>query len=91
MQPTGMLCENMGQKRRKCPKKRVSSLWQLRSQRGLPGRTARAFGTLGGRPPSVPNQLERVGSTPFSRWSCRKYAAERATEGVPSEVMEFET
>ena len=27
----------------------------------------------------------------YSRWSCRKYAAERATEGVPSEVMEFET
>ena len=38
----------MGQKRRKCPKKRVSSLLQLRSQRGLPGRTARAFGTLSG-------------------------------------------
>ena len=24
-------------------------------------------------------------------WSCHKLAAERATEGVPSEVMEFET
>ena len=44
----GMLCEYMGQKRRKCPKKRVSSLWQLRSQRGLPGRTARAFCALSG-------------------------------------------
>ena len=30
------------------PKKRVSSLWQLRSERGLPGRTARAFGALPG-------------------------------------------
>ena len=45
----GLLHEYMGQKRRKCPKKRVfSSLWQLRSQRGLPGRTARAFGALPG-------------------------------------------
>ena len=44
----GLLHEYMGQKRRKCPKKRVSSLLQLRSQRGLPGRTARAFGALPG-------------------------------------------
>ncbi|EOD11864.1 hypothetical protein EMIHUDRAFT_214212 [Emiliania huxleyi CCMP1516] len=31
------------------------------------------------------------GSTPRSLWGCHKVAAERATEGVPSEVMEFET
>ena len=40
--------QRMGQKRRKCPKKRVSSLLQLRSLRALPGRTARAFCTLSG-------------------------------------------
>ena len=28
---------------------------------------------------------------PRSLWSCHKLAAERATEGVPAEVMEFET
>ena len=39
------------------------------------------------------NTVPRVSrpTTPCSLWSCRKYAAERATEGVPSEVMECET
>ena len=42
-------------------------------------------------PSSVQNQLEWVDSTPNSRCSGHKLAAERATEGVPSEVVEFET
>ena len=28
---------------------------------------------------------------PRSLWGCHKVAAERATEGVPAEVVEFET
>ena len=59
---------------------------------------ARAAGTHRSRvlhtrwtPPSVQNQLEWVGSTPYSRCSGHKLAAERATDGVPSEVMECET
>ena len=42
-------------------------------------------------PPSVPNQLEWVGSTPRSLWGCSKLAAERATDGVLAEVVECET
>ena len=34
---------------------------------------------------------DRKGSTPRSLWGCNKLAAERATEGVPAEVMECET
>ena len=42
-------------------------------------------------PVSAANRPDRTGSTPRSLWGCNKVAAERATEGVPSEVMEFET
>ena len=59
---------------------------------------ARAAGTHRSRvlhtrwtPPSVQNQLEWVGSTPYSRCSGHKLAAERATDGVLAEVVEFET
>ena len=44
----GLLHEYMGQKRRKCPKKRVSSLLQPHSRRALPGSTARVSAALPG-------------------------------------------
>ena len=44
----GLLHEYMGQKRRKCPKKRVSSLLQPHSWRALPGSTARVSAALPG-------------------------------------------
>ena len=40
--------------------------------------------------PVVPPQVQQ-GSTPRSLWGCNKVAAEHATDGVPSEVMECET
>ncbi|EOD27454.1 hypothetical protein EMIHUDRAFT_235801 [Emiliania huxleyi CCMP1516] len=66
--------------------------WGLRLGRGAraPRQPSKMSQKICG-PPSVPNQLERVGSTPRLLWSCNKLAAERATEGVPAEVMEFET
>ena len=76
---------------RKSFKKSVSCLWQPRSRRALPGSTARAFGRTPWHPVSAVNRPDRTGSTPRSLWGCHKVAAERATEGVPSEVMEFET
>ena len=86
-----MLHEYMGQKRRKCPKKACLEFVSA-------PQPARAAGTHRSRvlhtrwtPPSVQNQLEWVGSTPYSRCSGHKLAAERATEGVPAEVMECET
>ena len=42
-------------------------------------------------PVSAANRPDRPGSTPRSLWGCHKPAAERATDGVPSEVMECET
>ena len=42
-------------------------------------------------PVSSANRPDRLGSTPRSLWGCHKVAAERAIEGVPSEVMECET
>ena len=46
-----------------------------------------------GRVPELPSTQHPhpLGSTPRSLWSYNKLAAERATDGVPAEVMEFET
>ena len=89
--PSGLLHEYIGQKRRKCPKKACLEFVAA-------PQPARAAGTHRSRvrhtqwtPPSVPNQLESAGSTPCSLWGCNKLAAERATDGVPAEVMECET
>ena len=72
------------------PKSLSSRVLQLRSLRALPGRTARWI-----RTPWVPGsaciQLEVSRLDAVLEMELRKYAAERATEGVPSEVMEFET
>ncbi|EOD31504.1 hypothetical protein EMIHUDRAFT_112832 [Emiliania huxleyi CCMP1516] len=40
---------------------------------------------------SVENVPKKRGSMPRSLWSCHKLAAERATDGVLAEVVEFET
>ena len=88
---TGLLCEYMGQKRRKCPKKACLEFVAAPQ----PARAAGTHRLLDTRTPWVPGsaciQQERVGSTPRSLWSCHKLAAERATDGVPAEVMECET
>ena len=60
-----------------------------------PARAARKHRSrVGGtpwHPVSAANRPDRTGSTPRSLWGCHKVAAERAIEGVPSEVMECET
>ena len=53
---------------------------------------ARSEHSLGPRECSEPTTgPDRLGSTPRSLRGCHKLAAERATDGVPSEVMEYET
>ena len=70
----------MGQKASKMSKKAVSSLLQLPAP--LP---ARAAGTRRSRVRHTRNAFS------YLEMELQKYAAERATEGVPSEVMECET
>ena len=86
----GMLCEYMGQKRRKCPKKACLEFVAAPQ----PARAARKHRSRVGRTPwhpvSAADRPDRLGSTPRSLWGCNKLAAERATEGVPAEVVEFE-
>ena len=57
-------------------------------------RAARKHRSRVGRTPwhpgSAADRPDRVGSTPRSLWGCHKLAAERATEGVLAEVVEFE-
>ena len=60
-----------------------------------PARAARKHRSSVGRTPwhpvSAADRPDRLGSTPRSLWGCNKLAAERATDGVPAEVMECET
>ena len=87
----GLLHEYMGQKRRKCPKKACLEFVAAPQ----PARAARKHRSRVGRTPwhpvSAADRPDRLGSTPRSLWSCHKLAAERATDGVPAEVMECET
>ena len=59
-----------------------------------PARAARKHRSCVGRTPwhpvSAANRPDQA-PTPRSLWGCNKLAAERATEGVPAEVMEYET
>ena len=90
-EPSGLLHEYMGQKRRKCPKKACLEFVAAPE----PARAARTHRSRVRRTPwhpgSAPNRPDRIGSMPRSLWSCHKLAAERATDGVPAEVMECET
>ena len=87
----GLLHEYMGQKRRKCPKKACLEFVAAPQ----PARAARKHRSSVGRTPwhpvSAADRPDRLGSTPRSLWGCNKLAAERATDGVPAEVVECET
>ena len=87
---SGLLHEYMGQKRRKCPKKACLEFVAAPQ----PARAARKHRSrVGGtpwHPVSAANRPDRTGSMPRSLWGCHKVAAERATDGVLAEVVEFE-
>ena len=80
----------MGQKRRKYPKKVLFFVTAPQPARAAGKHRSRVGGTPW-HPVSAANRPDRTGSMPRSLWGCHKVAAERATEGVPAEVMECET
>ena len=88
---TGLLHEYMGQKRRKCPKKACLEFVAAPQPAHAARKHRSRVGGTPWHPVSAANRPDGTGSTPRSLWGCNKLAAERATDGVPAEVMECET
>ena len=87
----GLLHEYMGQKRRKCPKKACLEFVAAPQPAHAARKHRSRVGGTPWHPVSAANRPDGTGSTPRSLWGCNKLAAERATDGVPAEVMECET
>ena len=87
----GLLHEYMGQKHRKCPKKACLEFVAAPQPAHAARKHRSRVGGTPWHPVSAANRPDGTGSTPRSLWGCNKLAAERATDGVPAEVMECET